>query len=907
MALSSGARLGVYEVTALVGVGGMGEVYRARDNRLGRDVALKILPAEFLHDADRVARFQREAHVLASLNHPNIAAIYGLDETDGATALVLEFVEGPTLADRIAQGPLPVDEALAIARQIADAVSAAHEQGVVHRDLKPANVKVRPDGTVKVLDFGLAKALDPAIGSAGLSSGVSSTMTSPAVRTGAGIILGTAAYMSPEQAKGRPVDKRSDIWAFGCVLYEMLSGRRAFDSDEVSGTLASVLAREPNWTALPATLPLPLREILKRSLVKDRQQRVKDISVIQFLLDEASQRAPAEEPVTTARAQSAGTARQATTLLFATALGAAITYAGMTMITRTPSPRVARLSINTTGSTSLSGTPNSARMFVISPDGAHLAFVGGRDSRLFVRSLDRLEPAPLSSTVGVRSPFFSPDSEWIGYFDRAIRKVAVNGGAASLIGPEPPTGAASGTWGEDGTIVVASNPGAGSGLWKISADGGKPMPLTTPDAGRGELAHAWPRFLPGGQAVLFTVLRGSLVVDENSRIAVLDLRSGERKDLVSGGSCAYYMPSGYLVYGRAGALEAVGFDTGRHEVVGSPAPLIADVSMRSNGACDFDLSAEGTLVYLNASTRSPRRTLTWVDRNGREQRINAPPAGYTTLRLSPDETRVAMDIDDGQKRDIWILDLTREVIQRLTNDLSQNVVPIWTPDGRSVVYSAGPAGKGNLYRQPADGSGAPERLTQSPNGQYPSAVLPDNRVLFREEIGSDRDLMVVALEGDRKPTPIVQTRFAEMNGEVSPDGRWLAYQANDSGQFQIYIRPFPNVEQGRSLVSTGGGIRPAWSRNGRELFYFSADGALMAVPVNAGVTWYAGKPVKVLDRGYVGEGEMGARSFDVSADGKRFLMIREDPSLDSGIEIGSLVVVLNWATELRSKVQVAKP
>jgi len=904
VALSSGARLGTYEVTALVGMGGMGEVYRARDTKLGRDVALKILPAEFVNDADRVARFQREAQVLASLNHPNIAAIYGLDETDGAAALVLEFVEGPTLADRIAQGPLPIDDALAIARQIAEAISAAHEQGVVHRDLKPANIKLRPDGTVKVLDFGLAKALDPAIGPTGPSPGDSPTMTSPAMRTGVGIILGTAAYMSPEQARGRQADKRSDIWAFGCVLYEMLSGRRAFDGEEVSETLASVLAREPNWTALPGALPLPLRDLLKRSLAKDRQQRVKDISVVQFLLDEAARSNQEEGPAATAAAP----ARHVAALLLAAALGAAITYAGVSMITRTPSARVARLSINTTGSNSLSGTPNNARGFAISPDGAHLTFVGGRDARLFVRSLDRLEATPLSSTVGVRSPFFSPDSQWIGYFDRAaIRKVSVAGGAASLIGPEPPTGAASGTWGEDGTIVVASNPGAGSGLWKIPANGGQPMPLTRPDATRGELAHAWPRFLPGGQAVLFTVLRGSLVVDENSRIAVLDLRSGERKDLVSGGSCAYYMPSGYLVYGRASALEAVGFDTGRQEVVGAPAPLIADVSMRNNGACDFDLSTDGTLVYLNASSRSPRRTLTWVDRNGREQRINAPPAGYTTLRLSPDETRVAMDINDGQKRDIWILDLTREVIQRLTNDLSQNVVPIWTPDGRSVVYSAGPAGKGNLYRQPADGSGSPERLTQSPNGEYPSAVLPDNRVLFREEIGSDRDLMVVPLEGERQPAPIVQTRFAEMNGEVSRDGRWLAYQANDSGQFEIYVRPFPNVGEARSLVSTGGGIKPAWSHDGRELFYFSADGALMAVPVNARSTWYAGKPEKVFDRGYVGEGEGGARSFDVSADGKRFLMIREDPSLDSGIEIGSLVIVLNWATELRSKVQVARP
>jgi len=330
------------------------------------------------------------------------------------------------------------------------------------------------------------------------------------------------------------------------------------------------------------------------------------------------------------------------------------------------------------------------------------------------------------------------------------------------------------------------------------------------------------------------------------------------------------------------------------------------VSMRNNGDCDFDLAADGTLVYLNATSRSPRRTLAWVDRTGREQRIDAAPAGYTTLRLSPDETQAAVDINDGQKRDIWILDLTRDVMQRLTNDLSQNVVPVWTPEGRRVVYSAGPAGKGNLFWQPADGSGAAERLTQSPNGQYPSAVLPDNRILFREEVGSDRDLMVVA-PGGGKPSPLVQTRFAEMNGEVSPDGKWLAYQANDSGQFQIYVRPFPNVGEGRSLVSTGGGIKPAWSRNGRELFYFSTDGALMSVTVNTGASWYAGKPAKLFDRGYVGEGEFGARAFDVSSDGKRFLMIREDPSLDAGIEIGSLVVVLNWATELRAKVPVTKP
>jgi len=913
--LPSGSRLGAYELLSVIGAGGMGVVYRAHDRKLHRDVALKMLPEAFALDPDRLARFKREAQVLASLNHPNIAAIYGFEDADGVQALVLELVEGQTLADRIAQGPVPLDEALPMARQICEALEAAHEQGIIHRDLKPANIKLRSDGTIKVLDFGLAKALEPviAVPHQAQAASLSPTITSPAIISGVGILLGTAAYMSPEQAKGRPADRRSDIWAFGCVLFEMLTGKRAFDGEDISDTLANVLKAQPDWRLLPATTPVATRRLVRRSLEKERKRRLSDIADVRLELDEAinPQDLDRVEPLTPIAPVSRW--RRVATYSLSSLAGAAVVGTVMWLGRPLPALRVTRLTISVPGSAAVARGQN--RYLAMSPDSSRVVYIannrdGGlqRAATLFVRTLSQLEATPLISTsaselstAGAASnPFFSADGEWVAFSASGfLKKVRVDGGEATTIGAAPFQGTTSGTWSEDGTIVFAGGTTANpSGLWKIPAAGGQPLPLTKPNAAQGEVAHAWPHFLPGGQAVLFTVVTG-YPVDENAQIAVLDLRTGTQKMLVRG-SDAHYVQSGHLVYGHARSLEAVAFDLTRQEVTGAPITLVPGVAIKVSGAYDFDVSRDGTLAYLNDPGPMVQRGLVWVDHQGREESIKAPPAGYTTLRLSPDETRVALDINDGQKRDIWVWEFAREVLQRLTNDSEQNVTPVWAPDSRHLVYSAGPPGRGNLVWQPADGSGAAERLTHSSNGQYASAVLPDNRVIFREEVGSDRDLMMVALAGDRQPAPLVKTRFVELNGEVSPDGKWLAYEANDSGRFEIYVRPFPNVAGGRALVSTAGGTKAVWGRSGRELFYLAADSALMSVLVNPGSTWNAGKPTKVLDKGYFAEGAGGARGFDISADGRRFLMIKDvQPSDQSSSATPQIVIVQNWTEELK--------
>ena len=920
VSLPSRTRLGAYELVEVVGAGGMGIVYRARDLKLQRDVALKVLPDAVALDPERVARFRREATVLASLNHPNIGAIYGFEDSGDVHALVLELVEGPTLADRIAQGAIPLDEALSIARQIAEALEAAHEQGIIHRDLKPANIKLRPDGTVKVLDFGLAKALEPVLSNAETAASLSPTITSPAVMSGVGVLLGTAAYMSPEQAKGKPADKRSDIWAFGCVLYEMLTGKRAFEGDDISDTLANILKAQPDWRPLSATTPVAIRRLLRRSLEKDRKRRLSDIADLRLELDEALNPQDLDRAEPLAPTAPVTRWRRIATYGLTSLAGAAVVGTIIWFGRPLPTLRVTRLTISVPGSAAVAQGQN--RYLAISPDGARVVYVanngdGGlqRGATLFVRTLTQLEATSLTSTSAselntagaVSNPFFSADGEWVAFYaSGTLKKVRVDGGAVSTIGTTPFLGQTSGTWSEDGTVVFASNPVSPSGLWKISAAGGQPIPLTRPDAARGEVAHAWPHFLPGGHAVLFTVLTGSYRAEENAQIALLDLRTGAQKMLVRG-SDAHYVQSGHLVYGRAGTLEAVAFDLTRQEVTSAPVSLVPGVAIKVSGAYDFDVSRDGSLAYLKDPGPAVQRRLVWVDRQGREESIKAPPAGYTTLRLSPDETRIAMDINDGQKRDIWVWELAREVLQRLTNDPEQNVVPVWAPDSRHLVYSAGPPGRGNLVWQPADGSGAAERLTHSSNGQYPSAVLSDNRVIFREEVGSDRDLMMVALTGNRQPAPLVKTRFVELNGEVSPDSKWLAYEANDSGRFEIYVRPFPNVAAARTLVSIAGGTKPLWGRSARELFYLAADGALMSVAVTPGITWNAGKPTKVLDKGYFAENAGGARGFDVSADGGRFLMIKDVESSDkSAKETPQIVIVQNWFQELKRLVPANK-
>jgi eukaryotic-like serine/threonine-protein kinase len=907
MPLGPGTRLGPYEILSAIGAGGMGEVYRARDTKLGRDVALKVLPESFAADAERVARIHREAQVLAALNHPNIGAIYGFEDSTDVHALVLEFVDGETLADRIARGAIPLDEALPIARQIAEALEAAHEQGIIHRDLKPANIKLRPDGTVKVLDFGLAKLNDPNVPNASnvpSALSMSPTITSPAMMTGVGVLLGTAAYMAPEQAKGRPADKRSDIWAFGCVLYEMLAGKCAFDGEDVSDTLAAVLRGTPDVSALPADLPAAFRTLIEGCLDKDRRRRIGDVAVVQFVFNSAATLSHSHTSVAPERVrQPWRTMSLVAAAVVAGSIGTSVVW--LTLRSTTSPPRVSRLMITPQASAVLATV--GTRAVAITPDGSRVIYVGANGTQLFVRQLDSLEPTSLFTGIP-RGPFVSPDSEWVGFADRgSLKKVAVTGGpAVTIVELNGPFSGAS--WAPDDTIIFASA-GGGGGLRRVSAAGGTAAVLTTPDPKLRETRHLWPEMLPGGRAVLFTIATQGGDPDAASQIAVLDLQTQARKVLVRGGSHGHYVSRGHLVYAAAGVLHAVAFDSERSEIRGTPVPVLADVFVTENGGADLGVADDGTLAYVSGSGVSvQRRTLAWVDRQGKETPIAAPPRAYRYARLSPDGTRVALDIRDEQN-DIWVWDLARQTLTRLTFDPGLNRGGVWTPDGRRLVFAASrtgaarAGGEESLYWQMADGSGTPEALTKTEAQFFPTSFSPDGtRLLFDRSRPPAFDIAVLALDGTREITNLLQTSFSEMSAEVSPDGRWLAYQSNESGRPEVYVRPFPDVNAGRWQISNEGGTRPMWAHNGRELFYLVAPiqagtpiDKVVAVPVQLGTTFSAGTPHTVLTGPYVASGD--SRSYDVTPDGQRFLMLKDVPEADNAAP-RQLVVVQNWGAEL---------
>jgi len=638
--LTPGTRLGIYEITVLLGEGGMGQVYRATDTTLSQ-VAIKILPDAFAANPERLARFEREAKMLASLNHPNIAAIYAVDKSGGLHALVLELVEGDDLSQRISRSAIPLDEALPIAKQIAEALEAAHEQGIIHRDLKPANIKVRADGTVKVLDFGLAKAMEPT-GAMAASNSMSPTITTPAM-TQAGIILGTAAYMSPEQARGRTVDKRADIWAFGCVLYEMLTGRPAFSKGtSTADILAAILEREPEWKALPAAVPSTVARLLRRCLEKDPRRRLRDIGDIRLDLDEASTAPPVN---VTRRAPGRAIVRSLVTAAILVAL-AVIAFAirSLTRVATVPQPTMRFTLVPPVDQPfSLS---EADRDFVISRDGTRLVYVSGNDGKLMVRAIDRLDAVRLGNVTGARSPFLSPDGQWVGFFvgvsSTELKKISMTGGPAISL-CRGPGGARGAAWGQDDTIVFSTQAGK---LLRVPASGGEPTVLSTPDSARGETGHIFPSFLPGGQTVLFTLTNVGDPLD-NGQIVALDLKTGRRKVLLSGGSQPEYVETGYLVYGVTGALRAVRFNPATLDVMGDPVLVVDHVTtIATTGAGEFSLSASGALVYLPGGVIGTARSLVWVDRDGREEPVGAPPRMYSYSRISPDGSRVALELRD---------------------------------------------------------------------------------------------------------------------------------------------------------------------------------------------------------------------------------------------------------------------
>jgi len=887
MVLRSSTKLGPYEILSPLGAGGMGDVYRARDSKLNRDVALKILPAMFTDDTERMARFRREAQVLASLNHPNIGSIYGLEESNNLHVLVLELVEGPTLADRITGSAIPLEEALTIARQIAEAMAYAHEKGVTHRDLKPANIKITPEGDVKVLDFGLAKVLqgDKHLDS---DSSYSPTFTNPT--THEGMILGTPAYMSPEQAKGKPVDKRADIWAFGVVLYELLTGGHLFQRETVSDTLAAVLKGEPDWDRIP----VKVRPLLQRCLEKDPKRRLRDIGDMHLLLETAS------VPVQTHRPW---LARGAVAVFL-------VAFAALSIVHFRERPL---LSAPVQFQISPSGTLPQGDAFAVSPDGRHLAFAAtGSDgiARLWIRNLDSLEVRALSDSYpasvkprGVVPPFFwSPDSRFIGFQSGGkLARIEISGGPAQTLCDVQGT-VVGGSWNRDSVIVFADNT---RGLMQVSAAGGVASPLTTFDPSRKEVVHALPSFLPDGRHFLY--LRASST-PENSGVYVGSLNTKPEEQnsrrLLAATSGPVYVPSsdsdsGQVLFLRQGTLMAQPFDAHRLEPSGEVVPIVEQVGSYIDYGL-FSASSSGVLVYRSGAGQSYQ--LTWLDQQGRVLATVAEPGRYNSLALSPEGRRVAVSRTNPENTpnwDVWLLDVGRNTSTRLTYDQVRATFPVWSADGSSVVFDSIHGGEVNLYLKLASGAGDERLLLKSTAGdKYATSWSRDGRFLLytAENPKTKSDIWVLPLQGDRKPIPFLHTEFNESSGQFSPDGHWIAYTSDESGSDEIYVREFSSgTDQGswdaagKWLISKGGGTDPRWRGDGKELFYVASDGKLMSVDISAKPLFEAGAPRSLfqLPPGFIGG--------DVTADGRRFLVgvpVAQSASVP-------FTVVLNWQMTLK--------
>ena len=896
MPLDVGSRLGHYDVTAKIGEGGMGEVYRARDTTLDRDVAIKVLPDAFASDAERLARFEREAKVLASLNHPNIGAIYGLEKSGDTRALVLELVEGPTLADRIKQGPIPLDEALPIATQIADALEAAHEQGVIHRDLKPANVKVKDDGTVKVLDFGLAKAFQP--NASDVSASMSPTISLTAAATQMGMVIGTAAYMAPEQAKGKVVDKRADVWAFGVVLYEMLTGDRPFKADDVSLTLARVLDREPEWDALDADLPPAMLVFIKRCLEKDPRERIRDIGDVRLALAGAFD-LPAAPPVEVPEPTEIVVAPQLQVwqrpiplVLVGLALIAVTGFAVWSLIR--PGPQaVARFEIPFRAEETFTGLGRHA--VAVSPDGLQIVYT--TTAGLALRSLDQVTPVLVAGTdEGAREPFFSPDGQSIGFYTQSsnqLQKVFTSGGAPVTLGDaQNPWGA---SWGADDMILY----GQGSeGIWRVPGTGGTPELVIMVE--EGEQAHG-PQMLPDGW-VLFTVRPAAGSLWDAAQIVMQSLATGERVVLINGGRDARYVETGHLVYAVNGVVTAIAFDLDAREVLGGPVPLVEGVRYVAGptGAVQFSVAGNGSLVYIpgGAGAEGLTLSLAWVTRTGEDTPMAAPVRNYGDPRVSPDGTRVAVAVL-ADNIDVWIWHLDDGPLTRLTFDEGLDAFPLWTPDSSRVVFRSTRDGRGLFWRA-ADGTGAVERLLESANDPLPWGWSTDGRLVF-QELG---DIGVLTVEGDRTVEMLLETEFEEEVPALSPDGRWIAYQSNESGRSEIYVQPFPNVDDGKWQVSTNLGVDPVWSPDGRHLFFVTLPPRMMVAEVETEPTFSPGTPTEAFDLSAYSMGG-GGRRYDLAPDGERFILRRAGgPQTADGDSFNGLIFVEHWFEELTARVPV---
>jgi eukaryotic-like serine/threonine-protein kinase len=877
-ALEPGNSFGHYTILEFVGAGGMGEVYRARDTNLNRDVALKVRPAAFALGADRFARFRREAQILAALNHPNVASIYGLENSDGIQGLVLELVDGPTLAGRISKSRISAGETLAIARQIADGLEAAHKRGIIHSDLKPANIKLRPDGSVKILDFGLARALDAV--DAGAASSQAAPVTNVSVSQ-SGLIFGTAAYMSPEQARGEPVDKRTDIWAFGCVLYEMLTGHPAFEGKDIEEILAAVLNREPDWTLVPAETPVSIVKLLHKCLQKNPDRRLHDIADARIEIEDADTPLPIPAPQ-----------RQPPTVAILSVIATIALSLAVWAWLRPPTatevvPAIKRLQIRLPEA----GTPANAwslpmgfpqLLMAISPDDTRVVYVLQRQGgafQLYLHELDKLEPKPIPGTEGAFGPFFSPDGRWIGFFaENKLKKVAVSGGEPIELAAAP--NAWGGCWGTDGTILFAVDEGRRPTI--VPENGGIARAIVR--IGRG--SYRRPDILPGGKA--------AIVSNPLLGVGVLSLETGEFRLLVPDAGGGRYMP-GHLVFARPGVLLAAPFDLDRLAVTGPETVVLESVRTELEGVApepQAAFSRQGTLVYAQGGAPTKSARPVWVDRLGKVQPLGMPPRSYRQMRLSPDGRLLAIIIADP-RIDVWVQDLERGTLSQRTFDAEPDTLN-WTPDGKRIAFGSRRNGRGALSI-PRDGISEPEPFVVG-------SFSPDGKLVatMRGNPTTGLDLWVHPVTGPRAQQPFLQTRFTEGGPQFSPDGRWISYGSDESGQYEIYVRPYPGPG-GKWQVSTEGGVHALWSRDGKEMFYRNGS-KFMSVPVTLAPEFTVGKPHLLFEGPYV---LVGSQSYDVSPDGQRFLVL--EPVEKELEPLTHLNVVLNWFEDVKHRVGAVSP
>jgi serine/threonine protein kinase/Tol biopolymer transport system component len=898
LAFTPGTRLGVYEVTALIGEGGMGQVFRARDTKLNRDVALKVLPDSVANDAERLARFRREAQTLASLNHPNIAQIHGLEDSSGVLALVMELVEGDELSQRIGRGPIPIDEALPIARQIAEALEAAHERAIIHRDLKPANIKLRPDGTVKVLDFGLAKAVEP-VGPVGGDATASPTITSPAM-TQMGLILGTAAYMSPEQAKGQPADKRSDIWSFGAVLHEMLSGRRTFKGDDIADTLAAVLRQDVDWKALPANVPPRLLALLRDCLVRDPKQRLRDIGDARRVLDQIIAGVPDAAAVTAADASSRPRSGLVPWVVAGVTMLAAVAIS-LVHFQETPGElRLIATSILPPETTSFDFV-GDLNPVALSPDGRRVVF-GARasdgKSRLWVRRLDANTAQPLPGTEGGLFPFWSHDSRFVAFFTPGkLQKIDITGGRPVMVTAMKGV-FRGGAWNRDDIIVF--NDGEGP-LLRVSAAGGTPAAATVLE--KGDSSHRFPWFLPDGKHFLYAAQHGFSVTGTTIRVAALapdpEVTDPREGTAIGEASTNAIYSQGYMLFAREGTLLAQPFDATRLTTVGEPIDVVEGIQLLLNNDTTgvFSVSEGGLLAYQAGGTTSLQQ-LTWFDREGKPQGTVGDPGHFVDIELSPSRDKLVVSLNDRASgtMDLWIYDdVRRGPSARFTFDAANETAPIWTAGGIAVVFAKA---QGNLYCKPASGVGAEELLYLDQRSKQPTSVSPDGKVLYTSsgpgsKTGSDVWILPMAPGkpcAAGKPYPVLATPFNERQGEFSPDGLWVAYVSDESRRNEVFVAPFPGPG-GKRQVSMAGGSAPRWSHDGKEIFYIGPDRRLMAAEVSV-----KDGALNVVQVRALSVPRIGRRfAYDVSLDSQKFLVpVAPEQSVSA-----PLTLVQNWTLGLK--------